>query len=281
MEAFSDNEEEQVEIQTRIQTKKLKSSSVMFMYLTRLFQMLTFCITTALVTIPSKLVPYVLVSGFNALSDHLPELTLLQRVPDVRGAIKSTSSYFIALVLSILAWLNPKNWPKISFRRRVRRWRRRRRTRGPPTRFSARIRHMPVQFVGELPVVRRRRRPRQRPIIPAEILSVPKDVRVDRLVKEFESKVSQFNPGALTRSVSHIGNVQVFVNLIFILYARWRFVHFLFTTEARLARYSLKNLISIDFQLQFSINVARFARRNIICMDFQFYKRSSLRSQKI
>ena len=140
--------------------------------------------------------------GLNMITDHLPDLTLLQCVPDVRGAIKSTSYYIFGLVVSILTWLNPLNWkwPKIS-RRRVRRWRRHRRSRGPPTRFSARIRHMPVQFVGELPVVRRCRRPK--PIIPAEILSVPKDIRVDRLVKEFESKVSQFNPGVLTRSISH------------------------------------------------------------------------------
>ena len=138
----------------------------------------------------------------NMITDHLPDLTLLQCVPDVRGAIKSTSCYIFGLIVSILTWLNPLNWkwPKIS-RRRVRRWRRRR-SRGPPTRFSARIRHMPIQFVGELPVVRRRRR-RPKPIIPDEILSVPKDIRVDRLVKEFQSKVAQFNPGALTRSISH------------------------------------------------------------------------------
>lgn len=62
---------------------------------------------------------------------------------------------------------------------------------------------MPVQFVGELPVVRRRRRPRPK-LIPTEITSVPKEVRVDRLVKEFEARVSQFNPGTIKRSLSHI-----------------------------------------------------------------------------
>ena len=62
---------------------------------------------------------------------------------------------------------------------------------------------MPVQFVGELPVVRRRRRPRPK-LIPAEISSVPKEVRVDRLVKDFEARVAQFNPGAIKRSLSHI-----------------------------------------------------------------------------
>ena len=62
---------------------------------------------------------------------------------------------------------------------------------------------MPVQFVGELPVVRRRRRPRPK-LIPTEITSVPKEVRVDRLAKDFEARVAQFNPNTFIRSLSHI-----------------------------------------------------------------------------
>ena len=65
-----------------------------------------------------------------------------------------------------------------------------------------------------------------------------------------------------------IGNVQLFVNLLFILYARWRFK--IVCLQTKLASLAIrKNLISIDFQLQFSINVARFARRNLVSMDFE------------
>ena len=56
-----------------------------------------------------------------------------------------------------------------------------------------------------------------------------------------------------------IGIVQLFVNLIFILYARWHFKLFAL----------LRLQFSIDFKIQYSINVAHFARRNLIYMDFE------------
>ena len=68
--------------------------------------------------------------------------------------------------------------------------------------------------------------------------------------------ISSFTKEKYTAEVAGIGNVQLFVNLVFILYARWRF-------KTKLA--SL--IISVDFQLQFSTNVARFARRNLNSMD--------------
>ena len=66
-----------------------------------------------------------------------------------------------------------------------------------------------------------------------------------------------------------IGNVRLFVNFIFILYARWRFKNVCIQTKLASLAMRKKTLISIDFQLQFSANVARFARKNLISVDFE------------
>ena len=41
-------------------------------------------------------------------------------------------------------------------------------SRGPATRFSHRLRKLPVQFTGELPVITRKRRPK--PVLPSVII---------------------------------------------------------------------------------------------------------------
>ncbi len=118
-------------------------------------------------------------------------------VPDVRSAIKYFGALISGLFLSVLVLLNPVNWikklPKIS-RRRIRKWRRK--SRGPPTRFSARIRKLPVQFTGELPVIKRRRRPKF--VLPQE----PKESRIERIMAQFEKRVENFKPSKFVRYLS-------------------------------------------------------------------------------
>ena len=65
----------------------------------------------------------------------------------------------------------------------------------------------------------------------------------------------------------HIGNVQLFVNLIFILYARWRLKIVCLQTKLASLAICKKNLISIE--IQFSINVVRFVCRNLVSTDFE------------
>ena len=122
-------------------------------------------------------------------------------VPDVRSAIRTLGGFLTGILFSLLVLLNPKTWisklPKIS-RKRIRHWRKKRRSRGPPTRFSARIRKLPVQFTGELPVTRRTRRPKTVLIVPQE----PKESRIERIMNEFEKRVSEFKPSALKRTIA-------------------------------------------------------------------------------
>ena len=84
---------------------------------------------------------------------------VFQYVPDVKTPIKKTVDVVSGILFSVLILFSPTYWwsklPKIS-RKRVRR--RKRKSRGPPTRFSARLRNLPVQFTGELPKRTRRRR---------------------------------------------------------------------------------------------------------------------------
>lgn len=126
-------------------------------------------------------------------------------LPDVRYAFKSFAALISGLVFSIVLWIDPRTWlqklPKIS-RRRIRRWRRRRNY-GPPTRFSARIRKLPVQFVGELPVVKRKRRarpPKSDLIIPVE----PQETRIERIMADFEKRIEDFKPSFTLRALSRV-----------------------------------------------------------------------------
>ena len=114
-------------------------------------------------------------------------------IPEVfNSAIASLS----AIVSAIFLVLNPKFWikklPKIS-KRRIRKWRRNRKA----TRFSARIRKLPVQFTGELPVTKRKRRPKT-------IIEEPKETRIQRIMAEFEKKVAKFQPSLFMQQVSKV-----------------------------------------------------------------------------
>ena len=65
---------------------------------------------------------------------------------------------------------------------------------------------------------------------------------------------------ALQSPAKPIGNVQLFVNLIFILYVRWRFK--IVCLQSKLASLAICKK-SILYRLQFFTNVARFARKNL------------------
>ena len=96
--------------------------------------------------------------------------------------------------------------PKIS-RKRTRR--RKRKSRGPPTRFSARLRHLPVQYTGlDFPKRTRRAKSKDAIMEAAEIIlpNESKEERTVRLMDRFDAKVAKYNPGMLIRSVSTIIN---------------------------------------------------------------------------
>jgi hypothetical protein len=134
---------------------------------------------------------------------------VLRQVPDVRSAIKSIAGIVVGVIISTLVLLNPKTWiarlPKIS-RKRVRKWRRK--SRGPPTRFSNRIRHLPVDFTGELPTTRRQRRLRPKMVHESIAVEPPevRESRIEQIMEKFDAQVSAFNPGLISRSVSTVIN---------------------------------------------------------------------------
>ena len=74
-----------------------------------------------------------------------------------------------------------------------------------------------------------------------------------------DAKVAKEFMESLGHEKFSIGNVQLFVNLMFILYVRWRFKIVCLQTKLASHKYSFH---------RFSTNVARFARRSLIFMDF-------------
>ena len=91
---------------------------------------------------------------------------------------------------------------------------------------------------------------------------------IDQWIESDKEQRQPLRP-KLCQAIETIGNVQLFDNLTFILYARWRFKIVCLQTKLASLAMRKNTLTSIDFQVQFSINVARFARRNLVSMDFE------------